>query len=191
MEFLLIALVMAATFGICYLVDKGFAKIFRSTAQHSSGRAVRLNKKYGAFGAAFFALGVAAVFVGMNSKSMLLWICGILIVLVGIALVVYYLTFGVYYDDSTFLYSSFGKKSRVYRYEEIQTQQLYTSAGGILIELRLADGRSVNLQAAMEGVYPFLDCAFAGWCAQTGRDPEQCEFHDPANSCWFPPVEVQ
>ena len=25
-------------------------------------------------------------------------------------------------------------------------------------------------------------------CAQTGTDPESCDYHDPGNSCWFPPV---
>ena len=34
-----------------------------------------------------------------------------------------------------------------------------------------------------------LDAAFAAWCAQTGRDPEKCDFHDPSQSLWFPTVE--
>jgi hypothetical protein len=51
------------------------------------------------------------------------------------------------------------------------------------------DGRSVQLQAGMTGVYPFLDKAFAMWCAQKGVDPASCSFHDPQSSCWFPGVE--
>ena len=27
------------------------------------------------------------------------------------------------------------------------------------------------------------------WLEQTGRRQEDCGFYDPANSCWFPPVE--
>ena len=53
----------------------------------------------------------------------------------------------------------------------------------------MSDGTTVSLQSAMEGIYPFLDTAFTGWCAQTGRDPEQCDFHDPSQSLWFPTVE--
>ena len=56
-------------------------------------------------------------------------------------------------------------------------------------ELYLKDGSTVSLQSTMDGVYPFLDTAFAGWCLQTGRDPESCDFHDPSKSLWFPPVE--
>lgn len=187
MGFIVVILVVAGTFGLCYLADHGFSKLFRGTAQHRSGRAVRLSSKYGAFGAILIALGVGSAFAGTK----LLLICGPIIAVMGSALVVYYMTFGLYYDDETFLLSSFGKKSKVYRYEEIRAQQLYTSAGGVLIELHLADGRTVGLQAAMNGAYAFLDCAFAGWCVQTGKKPEDCAFHDPANSCWFPRVEAR
>ena len=54
---------------------------------------------------------------------------------------------------------------------------------------QLEDGSTVSLQAGMPGIYPFLDEAFAGWCRQTEHDPENCSFHDPANTCYFPPVE--
>ena len=74
--------------------------------------------------------------------------------------------------------------------QDITAQQLYVIQGGnILVELHLADGNAVGVQSVMEGAYAFLDHAFAAWCRQTGRDPETCDFHDPANSCWFPAVE--
>ena len=38
-----ILLIVAAVFGLCYLVDKGFTKLFRGKVQHSSGKSVRLN----------------------------------------------------------------------------------------------------------------------------------------------------
>ena len=53
----------------------------------------------------------------------------------------------------------------------------------------MADGSTVSVQSAFEGVYSFLDTAFAGWCLQTGRDPQSCDFHDPSQSLWFPTVE--
>ena len=49
MTFFLILLIAAAVFGLCFAVDKAFAKLFRSKAQHRSGRAVRANKRYGLF----------------------------------------------------------------------------------------------------------------------------------------------
>ena len=55
---ILILLVAAAVFGVCFLVDKAFAKLFRSKAQHRSGKAVRANKRYGLFGVILLVLGI-------------------------------------------------------------------------------------------------------------------------------------
>ena len=41
MEFVAVLLIAAAVFGVCFLVDKAFAKLFRSQAQHMSGLCVR------------------------------------------------------------------------------------------------------------------------------------------------------
>lgn len=177
------------TFGVCFLLDKGFTKIFRNQAQHKSGLSVRLNKKYGAVGLILFVLGLSAIFAGLRNGWLLI-AGGFLILVVGVGLVVYYMTFGVFYDEESFILTTFGRKSVTYQYRDIQGQQLYNSYGNILIELHMADGRTVDLQAGMEGVYPFLDQAFDRWCSQKGTDPEACSFHDPQNSCWFPPMEV-
>ncbi len=179
-------IIMAAlVFGVCFLIDKGFTKLFRNQAQHHSGLAVRLNKKYGSIGLILFVLGLGAVFAGLND-SWLLIAGGCLILTVGIGLVVYYMTFGVFYDEDSFILTTFGKKSTTYYYRDIKSQQLFNSYGSIIIELYMSDGRSVGLQAGMTGVYPFLDKAFSAWCRQKGIDPAACDFHDPQNSLWFP-----
>lgn len=181
-------LVALATFLVCFLMDKGFQRTFRGQVQHASGLSVRLNKRYATVGIVLFFLGVCAVFAGVRAYLALLF-GGAVVAILGICLIVYYLSFGVFYDSDSFVLTTFGKRSTSYRYDQIQGQLLYNASGNILIELHMKDGRSVNLQAGMVGVYPFLDTAFAGWCAQTGRDPESCEFHDPDNSLWFPMME--
>ena len=189
MTFILILLIAAAVFGLCFAVDKAFAKLFRSKAQHRSGMAVRANKRYGLFGVILSVLGVMAICVGISDGSVLLW-GGIIVLLMGICLAVYYLSFGVFYDGETFLLSRFGKKDITYRFDQIQGQKLYLVQGGnVIIELHMTDGNTVSLQSTMDGVYPFLDTAFAAWCMQTGRDPQSCDFHDPSRSRWFPTVE--
>lgn len=189
MTFILILLIAAAVFGLCFGVDKAFAKLFRSKAQHRSGMAVRANKRYGLFGVILSVLGVMAICVGISDGSVLLW-GGIIVLLMGICLAVYYLSFGVFYDGETFLLSRFGKKEVTYRFDQIQGQKLYLVQGGnVIIELHMTDGNTVSLQSTMDGVYPFLDTAFAAWCMQTGRDPQSCDFHDPSRSLWFPTVE--
>ena len=184
-----IALVAAVIFGICYLVDKTFSKLFRSKAQHRSGMAVRANKRYGLFGVVLTILGILAICVGVTDGPVLLW-GGVIVLLMGIALAVYYLSFGIFYDGESLLLQRFGKKDVTHYYRDIVGQKLYLIQGGsIVVELHMADGSAVSVQSSFEGVYPFLDTAFAGWCLQTGRDPQSCDFHDPSQSLWFPRVE--
>lgn len=189
MDYIAVILVAALVFGVCYLFDKGFERAFRSKAQHKSGLAVRLSKRYAAFGAIMITLGVAAIFTGLDGTAILI-AGGALIAVVGIGLVVYYATFGIFYDTDSFILTTFGKKSTEYRFREIKGQQLYVIQGGsVVVELHMNDGRTVSLQNTMEGTYPFLDVAFAGWCRQTGRTAESCSFYNPAEHCWFPSME--
>ena len=189
MELIAILLVAVLIFGICYLVDKAFAKAFRSKAQHRSGMAVRASKRYGLFGVILTVLGIMAVITGITDGKVLL-IGGSVVLVVGICLAVYYLSFGIFYDGESFLYSRFGKKDIVYYYKDIKGQKLYMIQGGsTMVELHMADGSAVSLLTTMDGVFPFLDTAFAAWCMQTGRDPQNCDFHDPSKSLWFPTME--
>ena len=189
MEIAFVLLVAAATFGVCFLVDKGFTKLFRSQSQHYSGLAVRLNKKYGAVGLILCVIGIGAVLTGLSATWVLV-AGGAIVTLMGAALVVYYMTFGIFYDKESFVYTSFGKKSVTYRYNQIRAQQIYIVQGGnILVELHMTDETTVQVQLQLKGADKFLDTAFDGWCAQRGIDPDACAFHDPDNSCWFPKTE--
>ena len=190
MQIIAVLVIAALVFGVCFLIDKGFTKLFRSQAQHMSGKAVRLSKRYGSFGMILVALGVAALFTGLSGNWVML-IGGILIILVGIILVVYYITYAVFYDEDSFIFTTFGKKAVTYYYKDIKAQQLYNNQGHLLIELYMADGNAVQIQSTMTGCTEFLDHAFAGWLRQTGRREEDCTFHDPSNSCWFPSVNPE
>lgn len=188
MEFVPILIIAALTFGICFLLDKGFQKTFRGKAQHISGLSVRLNKRYATFGIILLILGISAVFAGLG-KSVVLLVGGPLVALMGIGLIVYYMTFGVFYDEKGFILTTFGKRSTTYQYNQIAGQLLYNASGNVLIELHMKDGRSVNLQSTMTGAYAFLDYAFEKWCHQTAKNPAECDFHDPDNCLWFPMME--
>jgi len=179
-------LVIAAVFGLCYFFDKGFQKFFRSKKQHRSGLAVHLNRMYSIAGVLLSVLGVIAIVNGaLESKTLLYG--GIVVLVLGIALCIYHLSFGIFYDEDSFVYTSFGKKDATYHYRDIQTQKLYVITGGsIVVELHMADGKTVSVQSTMNGAYPFLDAAFAGWCRQRGVTAEDCDFYDPSNHLWFP-----
>ena len=175
-----------AIFGLCRAVDLLFHKLFRNKAEHLSGLAVRVSKRSGLFGVILSVLGIAAVVNGVGSDRVLLW-GGAFVLLLGIAFIVYYLSFGIFYGEDSFLVSSLGKKSVSYPYRQIQSQKLYQiTGGGVVVELHMENGKSVSVNSNMDGVYPFLDAAFSHWCRQKGIDPESCAFHDPSKSWWFP-----
>ena len=189
MQFIWILLFVMVVFAVCFLVDKGFSIAFRNKAQHRSGLSVRVSKQYGIFGVGLCVLGVLAVLVGLSNGAALV-IGGLLVLLMGLCLGVYYLSHGIFYDGESFLVASFRQKDKVYFYREIQEQRLYTVQGGsVIIELHMENGSSVSLQSSMDGVFLFLDTAFAGWCLQKGIDPTTCGFYDPENSWWFPHEE--
>ena len=191
MEILAVILFAAVVFGICFLVDKGFTRLFRSQAQHHSGKAVRLNRKYGALGLILFVLGLATLFAGI-AETWIFIAAGAFVMIMGIALVVYYMTFGIFYDDDSFVYTSFGKKSVTYQYSQIRGQQLYVVQGGnIVVELHMTNGKTVQVQLQLKDADNFLDMAFLGWVRQKNLDVRDgsCDFHDPENSCWFPNME--
>ena len=131
-------------------------------------------------------VGIAALFAQQQG---LLLAGGVLLILFGLCLIVYYMTFGLFYDEDTFVLTTFGKRSSAYYYSDIVAQQLYQSYGAVIVELYMKDGRAVQLQSGMDGMYPFMDHAFSAWLKQTGKHKEECTFYDPENSCWFPPAE--
>ena len=189
MQAILILIMAALVFLMCWGVDKLFTKLFRSKAQHRSGMAIRASKRYGIFGVMFSVLGILGIVTGCTGDSVLTW-AGLVVLLMGIALAVHYLSFGIFYDGESFLLCRFGRKSQEHRYEEIVSQKLYVLTGGsTVIELTLKDGSTVSVQSTMDGVYPFMDTAFAGWCMETGRKMEDCPVYDPSKSWWFPHEE--
>ena len=133
-------------------------------------------------------MGVACLFAAPNQGA-IMWIAGAILVLGGAALVAWYLSFGVFYDAEAFLVTNLFKKAGRYTYGQIKAQQLYTASGNVLIELHLTDGTAVQLQSTMEGTYAFMEFAFYRWLEVTGRFKSDCDFYQPEQSCWFPPVE--
>ncbi len=189
-KYIAVLIVAAVAFGFCFLVDKLFTRIFRNQQQHRSGRAVRLNKRYSAIGLIVAALGVTCLFAA-PTQGVIMWVAGGILILGGAALVTWYLSFGVFYDEEAFIVTNFGKKSVRYTYDAIVSQQLFNSYGNIIVELHLNNGKSVQLQSTMGGTYEFLDFAFRRWLEATGRTEEECAFYQPDQSCWFPSAEEE
>lgn len=189
MKLLPVIIVVALTFGVCFLTDFAFKRLFRNRSQHKSGKCVKANKRYAVFGLVAAALGVATL-LSVNGGAWIL-IAGSAMILLGLCLIAYFLTFGIYYDDESFICSSFGHKSRIYYYKDIEAQHLYASGASVVIELHLADGHTIQLQTSMEGVIPFMDKAFNGWLQQRRMTSEECGFYDPRKYRWFPDAQEE
>ena len=183
-------LVAAATFGVMFLLDKGLTKLLRSRTQHRSGTAVRLKKHFGILSLALMILSALGIINGLIDWNPALLLGGVAILPGGACLGIYYLTHGIFYDDDSFLYVSFGNRSREYRYADITGQKLYEIQGGsLLVELHMADGTAVSVQGTMEGAYPFLDKAAHARMRQLGLNSHECDWFDEEKGQWFPPVE--
>ncbi len=189
MEYVWIAVLALLTFGVCFGLDKLFSKVFRGSNQHQSGHKVKLRSRMAIFGLLVVLLGVVCVIFYWGSHPVIFW-SGWILLLMGGCMLAYYLSFGIYYDEEGFVYSRFGRKSKLYTYDCITAQQLYNSQGSILVELHLRDGNTVPVQDSMEGGFAFLDYAFARWLEARGLTKEACEFYDPDKCHWFPAVEV-
>ena len=189
MQLVATLIILAAMFGLCFLVDKLFTRLFRSRKEQRSGLAVHYNKRTALFGLLLVVLGIFSTMTGAQ-KSLFLLIGGIVVLLGGIALLVYYLSFGIFYDDESILVSAFLKKSRTYVYSDIVHQTVLIAGGTLLAEVYFADGSAITVASNMDGAVPFLDHAFARWCEARGIAPDQCAFHDPGQFRWFPEEEV-
>lgn len=175
-------------FGLCFLVDKLFTRLFRNRKEHRSGLAVHYNKRTALFGLLLAVLGIFSTITGVE-KSRFLLIGGIVVLIGGILLLAYYLSFGIYYDDKTILVSGFLKKNRSFAYGDIVHQTVLIAGGSLMAEVYFENGSAITVQAHMDGGIAFLDYAFARWCEVKGLNPKECAFHDPSKFRWFPAEE--
>ena len=128
MNLLSALLIAAVVFGACRVIDILFTSAFRSKAQHQSGMSVRVSKHYGIFGVGLTVLGVLAIGLGVTG-GIALAAGGVVVLIMGIGLAVYYLTHGIFYDGESFLVATFRKEDRVYQFQDIQEQRLYLVQG--------------------------------------------------------------
>ena len=92
-------------------MDKGFTKIFRGKKEHQSGLSVKLNKKYGLVGILLTVLGIGALIAGIREGSSLLSVGGPIVSLMGVGLLVYYMSFGIFYDEDGFILPPSARKA--------------------------------------------------------------------------------
>ena len=190
MEYIPVIIIVCLTIVICIALDKLYKLVFRNKIQHKIGSRVKLSKRYGTIGLILLTLGIAALFA-VGSRGWIAIVAGVGMILIGICLVVYFLSFGIYYDDESFIYSSFAKKSRTYTFAQIVSQTLYVNGAGVILELHLSEDDSIQLQSSMVGFNQFMNQAFKTWSKKNGIDESECSFYDPQKFSWFPEAKEE
>ena len=180
MQYVILFLIMAAVFGICFLVDRLCRKIFPGDGR----KAVRLPRRSVIFGIllTFFAFAVMLSFWQELSGYLR---AGCFIVLaMGLFLLAQYFAFSIRYDAEGFTFRALGKKPYTAKYADILGQKALITRSGVNSSLYLKDGE-VPIFSAQVGAQEFLKTAFAAWCEAKGIDPDTVE-NNPAYLVYFP-----
>ena len=109
--------------------------------------------------------------------------CVIAIVL-GVIMLVNYLSFAIYYDDEGFVYKDLRRKKTSYHYSQIRGQRSVMTRSGVNSILFVGKDE-LNVYSTMQDLNAFLNKAFYKWCEIKQIDPASVE-NNPAMFTWFP-----
>ncbi len=176
-------LLIAIMFGLVALVDFVFSKLFPKPEIMKSGNVVRMPRRSFIMGllVTFFAI-IGILYLPME-EALIWWGCW-LVLLMGAYLLVNFWRFGIFYDDTGFVYRSLFTKAKRYEYKDIRSQRSILARSGINTTLYVGED-ALQLYSAMQGLGDFLNKAFFRWCDETGTDPDTVE-NNPSMLHFFP-----
>ena len=176
-------LLIAIVFGLIALIDLLFRKLFPKPEIMKSGNVVRMPRRSFIMGllVTFFAI-VGILYMPMD-ETLIWWGCW-LVLLMGAYLLVNFWRFGIFYDDTGFVYRSLFTKAKRYEYKDIRSQRSILARSGINTTLYVGED-NLQLYSAMQGLGDFLSKAFFRWCDETDTDPDTVE-NNPAMLHFFP-----
>lgn len=180
-SFLILLVFMALVFGLCFLVDKGVARLRRRTENASQVRPPLL---YPAMSGALALAAVGCLIYGVLKGKLIYGAAAVVFLGVGIYAMVYYFTTGIRYTDTHFTFRS-GKQRKTFAFDDIRGQRVAVSRKSVCLVLCL-DRDQVVLYNNMQGFAPFLNRAYKGWCLAKNLDPAGQVWHDPSDHRWFP-----
>ena len=185
MKYVLLLLLCAVVFLVCFLIDKLFALIFPKSKTEKSGNVVRLPRRNAVAGVllVFVPLVVLLFFIPEGGDTLMTVGCVTAIVL-GVILLVNYLSFAIYYDDEGFVYKDLRRKKTSYHYSQIRGQRSVMTRSGVNSILFVGKDE-LNVYSTMQDLNAFLNKAFYKWCEIKQIDPASVE-NNPAMFTWFP-----
>ncbi len=188
MKYLLLLLLCAAVFLVCFLIDKLFSLLLPKSEAEKSGNAVRLPRRNAVAGILliFVPLVVLLFFIPEGGDTLMSVGCAIAIVF-GVILLVGYFSFAIYFDDEGFVYKDLRRKKTAYRYSQIRGQRSVLTRSGVNSILFVANDE-INVYSTMQNLNAFLNKAFYKWCEAKKIDPADVE-NNPRMFTWFPDPE--
>lgn len=188
MKYLLLLLLCAAVFLVCFLIDKLFGLLFPKSKTEKSGNVVRLPRRNAVAGILliFVPLVVLLFLIPEGGDTLMRVGCTIAIVF-GAILLVSYFSFAIYFDDEGFVYKDLRRKKTAYHYSQIRGQRSVLTRSGVNSILFVADDE-INVYSTMQNLNAFLNKAFYKWCEVKGIDPAGVE-NNPRMFTWFPDPE--
>lgn len=183
MEYVILLLFMGLCFGLIFLGDKLVSAVTRRARERDQ---VKPPLRYPVLSGLLTLLGLGMVVYGCLAAD---WrFCAVSPVFLAIAVYGfrYYATTGITYGEDRFEFR-LGKKRQTFFFRDIRYQRVNVSKKTVCLVLRLQEGDpDLVLYSNMQGYEPFLRHAWLSWCSARGLDPEAQDWHDPADSRWFP-----
>lgn len=181
MIYVILLLIGAATFALCFVIDRLIQRLKRKRTGGKATRIVRQPRRAAGIGIVLMVAGIALMLFLRTALG--LW-GGIVILLMGAVLLGSYFVMSVEYDDEGFTYRTLKSKER-YLYNQIRGEQAVATRSGITAMLYVGD-TVVEVSEAMQGVQEFLSHAYYARCRQLSIDPETCPPPAPRELVWFP-----
>lgn len=188
--YILMLLICAAVFLVCFLIDTLLKLIFPKSKLEKSKQAVRPPRRSAVIGVILAFAGVVALIrIVPQAHDTLLLIGSIVAIVTGIVLLCTYFSVVIYYDDEGFLYKAWGHGKQEFRYSQIKGQRSLLTRGGVNTILFVGDAE-INLYGAMQNLNAFLNKAFFKWCEVKGIEPDSIE-NNPRMLTYFPDPEPE
>ena len=184
MKYLFLLVFAGAIFALCCGVDRLCRAI---AARHPKpGKRVTLPRREAVFGVLLTAFSGGVLVGFFEALSLPLKLGCIFVLAMGAFLLVHYLSFGIWYNDTEFWVRDWRHRARRHTYGEITGQRSLLTRSGVTTTLYLQEGE-VDLYEAMVGLREFLKVAFSAWCKGKDIDPQTVE-NNPELLTYFPTV---
>lgn len=178
---LILLLIGAATFGLCFVIDRLIGRIRKKRSGDHARQIVRQPTRAAGFGIVLLVGGICVMLFLHTALG--LW-GGLMILFLGALLIGSYFLFSIKYDDEGFTYCTLRGK-RYFHYNQIHGEQAIAARSGINVMLFVGD-TAIEMSEAMSGVREFLSHAYYARCRQLSINPEDCPPPAPGELLWFP-----